>query len=330
MRNPDSRRAAIVGLSGPALTVGEADLLRLHPPAGVILFARNVEDRAQLGALTAALRQILPPDSVLMVDQEGGRVARLRPAAALGRLFDAEPARGKRAAFLTGALIGAECVASGLDVVAAPVLDRGLPGAHDVIGDRAFGADPRAIAEMGRAVADGLLAAGAQPVIKHAPGHGRARADSHHALPVVEGSPAEAEADILPFALNADLPWAMTAHILYPAWDAAHPATLSRAVVKDVIRDRIGFGGVLVSDDLAMGALTGAPVDRALAALEAGCDLALYCAGDIAATATLLAACPEISPAGLERLASARASAARAYRPLDPAALAAERDALLG
>ncbi len=340
MRSADSppvRRAAIVGLSGPILTTDEADLFCAYPPAGVILFARNIEDRAQLAALTGALRRLLPAEAVLMVDQEGGRVARLRPphwrahppAAALGRLFDAEPAGGKRAAFLTGALIGAECVKAGFDVITAPVLDCAVPGAHEVIGDRAFGADPRAVAEMGRALADGLLAAGTQPVIKHAPGHGRARADSHQALPVVDGSPAEAEADIVPFALNADLPWAMTAHILYPTWDAARPATLSRTIIQDVIRDRIGFGGVLVSDDLAMGALTGAPVDRALAALEAGCDLALYCAGDLAPTAALLAACPVLAPAGVARLTAARASASRARRPLDPAALASERDTLL-
>ncbi|MEO8715391.1 MAG: glycoside hydrolase family 3 N-terminal domain-containing protein, partial [Acetobacteraceae bacterium] len=165
-----------------------------------------------------------------------------------------------------------------------------------------------------------------QPVVKHVPGHGRAGADSHHALPIVDGT--EACADILPFALNAALPWAMTAHILYPAWDAAHPATLSRRIIEDVIRGRIGFGGVLVSDDLAMGALSGAPVDRALGALASGCDLALYCAGDLA-TRALLAACPDVGPATAARLAAGRAMAARARLPLDPTALAAERDGLL-
>lgn len=330
-------KAAIVGLSGTVLTAAEADLLRARRPAGVILFARNIQDRAQLGTLIAAIRESLPADAVLMVDQEGGRVARLRPphwhahppAAALGRLFDADAARGLRAAFLTGAMIGAECVAAGFDVVAAPVLDRSVPGAHDVIGDRAFGADPRAIARLGRALADGLLAAGAQPVAKHAPGHGRARADSHLALPTVDGPPEDTEADILPFALNAGLPWAMTAHILYPAWDAAHPATLSHAVIGNVIRGRIGFGGVLVSDDLAMGALSGAPADRALAALAAGCDLALYCAGDFGPTSDLLAACPEIGAAAAGRLAAARAMTANARQPLDFAAMARERDGLL-
>lgn len=328
-------KSAIVGLSGLVLTAEEAAMLRAHRPAGVILFARNISDPEQLRTLMAALLGVLGDDAVLMIDHEGGRVARLRPphwrahppAGALGRLFHASPGRGLRAAFLSGALIGTECVAAGFDVVTAPVLDRGLPGADGVIGDRAFAADPRAVARMGRAMAEGLLAAGAQPVMKHAPGHGRARADSHHALPVVDG--ADAEADILPFTLNASLPWAMTAHILYPAWDAAHPATLSRTVIRNVIRGRIGFGGVLVSDDLAMGALSGAPAERAAAALAAGCDLALYCTGDLGPTTALLAACPDVDTATAARLAEARAMAARARLPLDASALAAERDGLL-
>ncbi len=328
-------KAAIVGLSGLVLTAEEAAMLRARPPAGVILFARNVGAPDQLRALMAALREVLAEDALLMVDQEGGRVARLRPphwrahppARVLGALFEASPGRGLRAAFLTGALIGAECVGAGFDVVAAPVLDRGVPGADAVIGDRAYATDPRVVARMGRAFADGLLAAGVQPVMKHAPGHGRARADSHHALPVVDD--AEMEADLLPFALNAGLPWAMTAHILYPAWDAAHPATLSRTIIGDVIRGRIGFRGVLVSDDLAMGALSGAPAERALAALAAGCDLALYCAGDLAASTALLAACPDIGPDAAARLAAGRAMAARARLPVDAAAFAAERDGLL-
>ncbi len=331
-------KAAIVGLSGPELRADEADMLRAHPPAGVILFARNIRDPAQLAGLVAALRGVLAPEAVLMVDQEGGRVARLRPPhwrahpppAAYGTVFEADAGRGLRASFLSGALIGAEAGASGFDVVAAPVLDRIVPGADAVIGDRAFGADPRGVARLGRAFAEGVLAAGVQPIIKHLPGHGRARADSHLSLPIVDGPAEEAEADLLPFALNAGLPWAMTAHILYPAWDAAFPATLSRAIIEGVIRGRIGFRGVLVSDDLAMGALSGVPTERALAALAAGCDLALYCAGDLAPTTALLAACPSLSSEGEARLAAARATAARARVPLDPAALAAEREELLG
>jgi beta-N-acetylhexosaminidase len=328
-------KAAIVGVGGPAMTAEEAALFRAHPPAGVILFARNVVDPTQLGALTAALRAMLPEEAVLMVDQEGGRVARLRPphwrahpsASSIGALFARDVAKGLRAAWSTGALVGLDCAGAGLDVVAAPVLDLGLPGAHVVIGDRAYAEDPRVVARLGRAMAAGLLAAGIQPIGKHVPGHGRARLDSHLALPTVEAT--DLEADLLPFALNADLPWAMTAHILYPAWDAMRPATLSPVVVDSVIRRRIGFEGVLVTDDLAMRALSGAPAELALQALAAGCDLALYCAGDAPPTADLLATCPDVSPQAAVRLAHARGMAARRRLALDAVALADERDRLL-
>ena len=327
---------AIVGIAGPALLDAEAALLRANPPAGIILFARNIQDPSQLAALVAALRDVLPGDAVLMVDQEGGRVARLRPpywrahppAGAIGALHTQSPEAGLRAAWLTGALIGLDCAGSGFDVAAAPVLDLALPGAHDVIGDRAFGADPHGVAMLGRAMAVGLLAAGVLPVIKHAPGHGRACVDSHLALPRVAET--DLAADLLPFVLNATLPWAMTAHIVYDAWDAALPATLSPAVIGTIIRSRIGFEGVLVTDDLAMKALSGEPAGLAMQALAAGCDLALYCAGDLAPTAALLAACPPLTPLAVDRLAAGRALAARCRIVLDGAALAAERDRLLG
>jgi len=328
-------RAAIVGIAGPALSADEAALFRAHPPAGVILFARNVEDARQLALLVAALRRVLAPAAVLMVDQEGGRVARLRPphwrghppAAALGALFARHRSAGLRAAWLTGALIGFDCSAAGFDVVAAPVLDLAIPGAHAVISDRALADDPASVARLGRAVAAGLLAAGIQPVGKHAPGHGRALVDSHLALPRVEAN--HLEADLLPFALNTDLPWAMSAHIVYPAWDAALPATLSPTVIGAIIRRRIGFGGVLVTDDLAMKALSGRPADLARQALAAGCDIALYCSGERVPTADLLATCPDLTEAAIARLAAARALAARRRRAIDAAALAVERDRLL-
>jgi beta-N-acetylhexosaminidase len=328
-------KAAIVGIAGPALTDAETRLFRAHPPAGVILFARNISDPTQLATLVASLRRALPPDAVLMVDQEGGRVARLRPphwrahppAAAHGTLFARSPASGLRAAWLTGAVIGLDCAMAGFDAVAAPVLDLGLPGAHAVIGDRALAEDPVAVARLGRAFAAGLLAAGMQPVGKHAPGHGRARLDSHLALPTVEAN--DLAADLLPFALNADLPWAMTAHILYPTWDPILPATLSPAIIGPIIRDRIGFGGVLVTDDLAMRALSGAPAGLALQALAAGCDLALYCAGDVVPTADLLAACPAVTPEAAARLARARTLARHRRLDLDGSALADERAGLL-
>ena len=316
-------KAAIVGLSGPSLLAQEEALFRAHPPAGAILFARNIQSPAQLAALIADLRRVLPPNPVLMVDQEGGRVARLRPpgwrahppAAALKTV---------RRAWLHGALIGLDCAAAGFNTAAAPVLDLSVPGAHDVIGDRALAQDPTDIARLGRAFAEGLTAAGIQPVGKHAPGHGRARVDSHLSLPVVEAN--HLDADFLPFARNPDLPWMMTAHIVYPALDPHLPATLSPFVIEQVIRRRFAFQGVLVTDDLAMKVLAGEPADLALQALAAGCDLALYCAGDHDKTAPLLARCPPVSDAAAHRLARARAKAARGRLELNAESLARERD----
>ena len=329
-------RAVIIGVAGPALAEAEAAMLAAGAPAGVILFARNVTDPVQLPALTARLRAVLPPKAVIMVDQEGGRVARLRPpgwrrhpaAASIGRAYLADPAAGLRAAWLTGALIGLDCAEMGIDVVCAPVLDLRLPHAADVVGDRAYGEAPEAVAQLGRAVAEGLLAAGIQPVAKHAPGHGRATVDSHIALPVV--TEADLSADILPFARNNDLPWMMTAHILYQAFDPAAPATFSPLVIDRLIRRRIGFAGLLLSDDLAMQALSGTPPERAARALAAGCDIALYCPGDAAGNAAVLAAVPALAPAALARLAAARGLAQHRRLALDPVALAAERDGILG
>ncbi len=310
-------------------------MLEAYAPAGVILFARNIEEPGQLRGLIADLRAALPPGAVLMVDQEGGRVARLRPphwrphpaAGRIGALHEQDPPAGLRAAWLTGALIGLDCAGAGFDVVCAPVLDLLHPKAHDIVGDRSFGADPEAVAVLGRAVAHGVLAAGVQPVCKHAPGHGRARVDSHIALPRIETD--DLEPDLEPFALNADLPWFMTAHILYTEWDAARPATLSPAIVGGVIRDRVGFQGVLVTDDLAMQALDGPPAALAAEALAAGCDLALYCAGDFGPTEALLAACPVLTGEASDRLARAREMAASRRVALNAESLAAERDRLL-
>lgn len=329
---PATTRAAIVGIAGPALLPEEAALLRAHPPAGAILFRRNIVDPAQLRLLVAQLRAALPPGAVLMLDQEGGRVARLRPphwrahppCGAIGAL----PTRqALRAAWLQGALIGLQCAEAGFDTVCAPILDRRLPGASDVIGDRAFAEEPAQVARLARTLAGGLLAAGIQPVGKHAPGHGRATVDSHLALPTVAAN--DMDADLLPFAANADLPWLMTSHILYPLWDRLRPATLSPTVIAEVIRGRIGFRGVLVSDDLAMHALEGPPEARALACLAAGCDVALYCPGDAEGTAAVLRAAPPLTEAARARLAAARATAAARTVPLDETALAAERDRLL-
>lgn len=328
-------RAAIIGIAGPTLAPDEAALLRACPPAGVILFARNIADPAQLALLIAALRAVLPAGAVLMLDQEGGRVARLRPphwlahpaAAALGALHAGRPAAGLRGAWLTGALIGLDCAAAGFDVVAAPVLDLAHPGANAVVGDRAYGAAPAAVAGLARAMADGLLAAGMQPVGKHAPGHGRARVDSHHALPIVTDT--MLDDDLAPFIANRDLPWLMTAHIVYPVWDATRPATLSSVVIADVIRGRIGFAGLLVSDDLAMRALDGPPAELARACLAAGCDIALYCPGDAEGTRAVLEAVPSLTPAATARLAAAARLARDRRQKLDRAVLLAERSALI-
>ncbi len=325
--------AAIVGIAGPVLQPEEAALFQSHPPAGVILFARNIQDPPQLAALLADLRDVLPPDADVMVDQEGGRVARLRPphwrahppAAAIGALFLRDQAAGLRAAWLTGALIGADVGAAGFTVAAAPVLDLAVAGAHDVVGDRSYGADPLAVARLGRAVAEGLMAAGVVPVVKHAPGHGRAPVDSHLALPQVRHN--DLQADIQPFAMNADLPWMMTAHIVYQVFDPVLPATLSARVIETVIRGRIGFKGVLVTDDLAMKALQGTPSDLARQALAAGCDIALYCSGDFEPTRALLHTCPPLTDTAWDRLRGARDG----LRPvaLDVEALATERAGLL-
>ena len=321
-------KPAIIGLSGLHLAPNEAALLRTHHPAGVILFARNIESPPQLSRLIADIRTELPPNPILMIDQEGGRVARLRPPHWILHPSAQTLARsGLRAAFLSGALIGLETAALDFTVVAAPCLDRLVPGGTNAIGDRSFGPDPRAVARLGRAQADGLAAAGITPVVKHLPGHGAALLDSHYSLPTVPNH--DEAADLLPFILNADLPWAMTAHILYPAWDPDRPATLSRTIIRNIIRGRIGFEGVLVSDDLAMQALSGEPVDRALAALDAGCDLALYCAGDFGPTQKLLQSCPPIPERTAERLTLGREYAASRYLPLNPASLLKERDRLL-
>ncbi len=295
-------KPAILGIFGPALTTEEAALFRRLPPAGVILFGRNIVDPSQLARLTAALRSILAPGAVIMVDQEGGRVARLRPphwaahppAGDIGALHARHAEAGLRAAWLHGAAIGAECLAAGFDMVAAPVLDLAVPGQDRVVGDRSFGADPAAVAALGLAVAEGLQAGGVIPVAKHAPGHGRARVDSHLGLPRVAAEGPRWSADIAPFRQAAGrIPCMMTAHILYEGLDDTRPATLSPIVIRSVIRTAIGFGGLLLSDDLAMNALEGTPLARAAAALAAGCDIALYCPGDAAGNAAILEAIPE-------------------------------------
>lgn len=301
-------KPAIIGVAGLRLTAEEAALLRRHKPLGAILFARNIADPAQLRALTGEIREALGADAPILVDQEGGRVARLKPphwrAHPPAASFETGPAEAAQA---EAAAIGAECRAVGFDVVCAPVLDLRLPGMHKVIGDRAFSAEPAEVTRLAGAWIAGLRQAGVQPVIKHIPGHGRATLDSHEALPVVTASRAELAADFAPFrALGAADLWGMTAHILYTALDGVHCATLSPCVIAEVIRGEIGFDGFLLSDDLGMKALSGTLPGLTEAALAAGCDAVLHCSGVFTESEAVLASCPPFTEAALRRLAASR------------------------
>lgn len=277
---------AIFGLSGLALTADERAFFREADPAGYILFGRNVQDRAQLRALTDALRAIHGRERLLIsIDQEGGRVARMKPpewdtfppGEAFAKLWQVAPASAIEAARANGQALGHDLAEVGISVDYTPLLDVRQPGAHDVIGDRALGTEPMQVAALGRAVLDGLARAGVAGCIKHMPGHGRACADSHKELPTVEASDAELETDLQPFRTLNQAPIGMTAHVRYTAWDADNPGTLSPFVVNQVIRQRIGFDGLLLTDDIDMEALSGSVPDRAERAIAAGCDLVLNC-----------------------------------------------------
>jgi len=329
--------AAIIGLSGLKLTEDERAFLRAANPAGVALFGRNVESRAQLRALTDSLREVSGrADLPILIDQEGGRVFRLPqpewpafPAARrFAELYEKAPISAIEAARANGEALGVTLTEVGINVDCAPVLDLRLEGAHDIIGDRAFDAEPMRVAALGRAMLDGLAAGGICGVIKHIPGHGRARADSHEELPVVAASEAELAADLAPFQALHDAPMAMTAHLLYPAWDAERPATLSPPIIAEIIRGRIGFDGLLMSDDLGMQALSGSLAERAVAAIAAGCDVALHCSGVLAESEEVARAVGGMSKAAAERLARAMARTGTASRQ-SYHALAAKRDALL-
>ena len=279
-------KPVILGIAGPSLTPDERALLREHTPRGVILFARNIKFIEQLIDLNAEIKSLLPSDAVLMVDQEGGRVARLRPP-----FWSALPPAGSlktpAEAYAHGQALGVMVREAGFTCTAAPVLDIRVPGASDVVGDRAITGDAAMVGLLGGEIARGILAEGILPVMKHLPGHGRALVDSHIALPRV---PELTPDDLAPFIANRHLPWAMTAHVVYEQYDPVNPGTLSPIIIQNLIRERIGFRGVLVSDDLAMGALSGTPVERARKALAAGCDIALYCPGDFAGNRAVLEA----------------------------------------
>jgi len=328
---------AIFGLSGPVLTDDERAFFRDADPAGYILFARNVESREQLRALTDDLRAIHGRERLLVsIDQEGGRVARMRPpewdrypaGEVFAKLWELAPASAIEAARANAEALGIDLTAAGITVDYWPVLDVRQPGTHDVIGDRALGTEPMQVAALGRAILDGLARAGVAGCIKHMPGHGRAVADSHKELPHVDAGEAELAIDIEPFRTLAHAPIGMTAHLSYAAWDADNPATQSEFVVREIIRKRIGFDGLLLSDDIYMEALCGPIPERGAAALAAGCDAVLNCHGEVADMAAVAQALPQMTEAGAARLERALANTGQPSGA-DHAELIAKRDALL-
>lgn len=331
-------RAFVSGCSALSLTEEEVRLFRTASPWGLILFARNIDSPDQVRGLIGAFRDAVGWAAPVLVDQEGGRVQRLRPphwrdfppAARYGALYAGDAMAGIEAARLGGRLIGAQLRALGITVDCAPVLDLRFTRTHAVIGDRAFGADAEAVATLARAMCEGLLAAGVLPVVKHIPGHGRATADSHLELPVVDADAASlARTDFLPFRLLRDMPMAMTAHILYTALDADKPASLSAAIIGQVIRAGIGFDGLLVSDDVSMKALRGPIGERCRALFAAGCDMALHCNGDLAEMEEVAAAAPELAGAAKARAEAALARLGEPDGPVDEAAACARLAALL-
>lgn len=281
--------AAIYGCSGQVLTPEEHAFFAEARPWGFILFRRNIDGPDQVRALTAALRESIgDPDAPVLVDQEGGRVQRLGPPhwpkyppAAAFLAAGNDPWTARELVRLGARLMAHDLREVGITVDCAPVLDVPVPGAHDIIGDRAYGPDPDTVSLLGRAAAEGLLAGGVLPVIKHMPGHGRAFADSHHDLPVVHAGREALEAwDFAPFRALSDMPIAMTAHVVFDAIDPKKPATTSKKAIR-LMREDLGFGGLILTDDLSMKALSGALKDRAEAALKAGCDVVLHCNGDL-------------------------------------------------
>lgn len=336
---------AFFGLEGPALTDAERRLFLSAEPAGYILFARNIEAPDQVRALTDSLRALHGDDRLpILIDQEGGRVARLRPPhwpafpppADLAGIWPRAPITAMAAARANAEALGAMLTQLGISVDCLPLLDVAAPGMHDVIGDRSYGADPIAVAGLGRATLDGLKAGGVVGVVKHIPGHGRATADSHHDLPVVTATAEELETDLAPFRRLADAPMAMTAHVIYTAWDRDCCASLSPFIIGDIIRGRIGFDHLLMSDDLGMAALAHQPGGNSMAAratgvVEAGCDIALHCSGNLPEMEAVAAALPAITDEARARLARAMAwpDAARQDATAALAQATARRDRLM-
>jgi len=320
--------AFISGCSGPVLSRAERDFFARTNPWGLIIFKRNCETPEQLKALTGAFREAVGRrNAPVFVDQEGGRVQRLGPpsnewrryppARAYGEAFNASPLQGLRAARNVGRLMAEDLIAAGITANCVPVLDVPQPGAHEIVGNRAYSDRIETIMALARAHAAGFADGGILPVIKHIPGHGRARADSHLELPVVDAPRADLEAvDFPPFAALADAPMAMTAHVVYTALDRTAPATLSKKVISAIIRKQIGFRGLLMTDDLSMKALAGSYGEKTRRALEAGCDIVLHCNGQMEQMEEVAAAAGTLKGKALSR-AKAALKAARKPQPFD-------------
>ncbi len=329
-------KPVIFGLSGPVLTAAERAFFQAVRPAGYILFRRNVETRAQLRALTDSLRELEGRDDVaILVDQEGGRVARLAPpewpafpaGPDFDRLYELAPMSGIEAARANGHALGLMLSEVGITVDCHPILDVARPETTEAITCRAFGHEPMRVAALGRATLEGLAAGGVVGVVKHMPGHGRALLDTHYHLPTVTASAAELEDDLAPFRTLAHAAMGMTSHIVYQAWDAERPATLSPVVIEEVIRGRIGFDGLLMTDDIDMKALSGSAGDKAAGAIAAGCDVVLDCWARMAEMEEIAARLGDITPAARTRLD--RAMSGREVATGDMAALLDKRDRLL-
>ena len=326
----------IFGLSGLDITPDERAFFAAVEPAGYILFGRNVADRAQLRALTDSLRDLAGRDELaILIDQEGGRVARMKPpewpdfpaGPAFDALYEVAPMSAIEAMRANAHALGLMLSEVGITVDCAPLLDVARPDTTEAIACRAYGREPMRVAALGRAMLEGLAAGGVVGVVKHMPGHGRAIVDTHYHLPTVTAPDAELEDDIAPFrALNA-APMGMTSHIVFEAWDTERPATLSPTVIRDVIRGRIGFDGLLMTDDIDMKALSGTAGEKAAGALAAGCDLVLDCWARMDEMAEIAGLVPQISAESRGRLD--RAMATRTEPQGDFAALIAKRDALL-
>jgi beta-N-acetylhexosaminidase len=317
----------ITGLSGPVLTGEERELVAREKPCGLILFDRNIEDREQLRRLIGEYCEAVGEErQLVLIDQEGGRIQRMRPpvwrawpaAARYGELWEKERETALEAARLVFRLMMEELREVGFNVDCAPVLDIPRPGAHEVIGDRAFGTDLKAIIELGRAVAEGCMEGGVLPVIKHLPGHGRANADSHEQLPVIDASRNELErSDFIPFRALRDMPLAMTGHLLLRRIDPNNHVSVSPLIISEIIRGHIGFDGLLMSDDIHMEAMAGGMGERASEVLAAGCDVALYCKGEIGQMREVAQNAGELTGRSLARFNAAFERIRQPPRPFD-------------